>query len=59
KCPHRGVELSKGQVIHGRIQCPFHGFEYDVSGRGVLIPANGRHAPVPRAFRAHSYPTYE
>ena len=27
KCPHRGVELSTGQVVNGHIQCPFHGFE--------------------------------
>jgi phenylpropionate dioxygenase-like ring-hydroxylating dioxygenase large terminal subunit len=59
KCPHRGVELSKGQVVGGHIQCPFHGFEYDTSGQAVLIPANGQNAPAPRAFRAHSYPTYE
>ena len=59
RCPHRGVELSKGTVIDGHLQCPFHGFEYDASGRCVLIPANGRNAPVPRVFRAHSYPTYE
>ena len=59
KCPHRGVELSKGQVVNGHIQCPFHGFEYDGSGRAMLIPANGRNAPVPRAFKVHSYPTYE
>jgi phenylpropionate dioxygenase-like ring-hydroxylating dioxygenase large terminal subunit len=59
KCPHRGVELSIGQVVKGRIQCPFHGFEYDTSGRAVFVPANGRNAPVPQAFRAHSYPAYE
>ena len=59
RCPHRGVELSKGQVVQGNIQCPFHGFEYDPSGRCVLIPANGQGAPVPRVFRVHSYPTYE
>ncbi len=59
RCPHRGVELSLGKVIDGHIQCPFHGFEYDASGRAVLIPANGRSAPVPKAIRAHSYPTHE
>ena len=59
KCPHRGVELSKGKVVDGHIQCPFHGLEYDTSGRAVLIPANGRNAPVPQAFRARSYPTCE
>ena len=59
KCPHRGVELSKGQVVDGYIQCPFHGFQYDPSGRCVLIPANGRHGPVPKAMRAQGYPTHE
>ena len=46
-CAHRGVALSAGRLCHGNIQCPFHGLEYDVSGRCVLIPANGRKAPVP------------
>lgn len=59
RCPHRGVALSEGQVVYGQIQCPFHGFQYDVSGRCVLIPANGRNTPIPKVFRAHSYPTYE
>jgi phenylpropionate dioxygenase-like ring-hydroxylating dioxygenase large terminal subunit len=59
RCPHRSIELSKGQVVNGHIQCPFHGFEYDTSGQAVLIPANGRNAPVPKAIRAHSYPTHE
>jgi phenylpropionate dioxygenase-like ring-hydroxylating dioxygenase large terminal subunit len=59
KCPHRGVELSKGQVVHGQIRCPFHGFEYDPSGQCTLVPANGWNAPVPKALRAFSYPTKE
>jgi len=59
RCPHRGVELSKGQVVDGHIQCPFHGFEYDASGRIALIPANGRQGPLPQAFRAQAYPTHE
>jgi phenylpropionate dioxygenase-like ring-hydroxylating dioxygenase large terminal subunit len=59
KCPHRGVELSTGKVVKGHIPCPFHGFEYDTSGRAVFTPANGRNAPVPQALEAHSYPTYE
>ncbi len=60
RCAHRGVQLSKGKVLgNGRLQCPFHGFEYDVSGRITCIPANGRDTPVPARFRAHSYPTYE
>jgi phenylpropionate dioxygenase-like ring-hydroxylating dioxygenase large terminal subunit len=60
QCAHRGVQLSKGKVLdNGRLQCPFHGFEYDVSGRITRIPANGKNTPVPERFRVHSYPTYE
>ncbi|MGQ9517957.1 MAG: Rieske 2Fe-2S domain-containing protein [Anaerolineae bacterium] len=60
RCVHRGVALSAGKVLpNGRIQCPFHGFEYDPSGRVTTIPANSRRTPVPERFRAHAYPTYE
>jgi phenylpropionate dioxygenase-like ring-hydroxylating dioxygenase large terminal subunit len=60
RCVHRGVQLSKGRVVsNGRLQCPFHGFEYDVSGRVCKIPANGQNAPVPERFKVHGYPVYE
>jgi phenylpropionate dioxygenase-like ring-hydroxylating dioxygenase large terminal subunit len=59
RCVHRGAQLSKGKLTNGYLQCPFHGFEYDPSGRAVLIPANGKHTPVPERFRVHRYPTYE
>jgi phenylpropionate dioxygenase-like ring-hydroxylating dioxygenase large terminal subunit len=59
QCAHRGAKLSKGQVRHGHLQCPFHGFEYDASGKVTHIPANGKETPVPARFRVHSYPTHE
>jgi phenylpropionate dioxygenase-like ring-hydroxylating dioxygenase large terminal subunit len=59
KCPHRGIQLSTGQVLHGHLQCPFHGFEYDSTGQAVFIPANGRDAAIPKAMRAHHYPTHD
>ena len=43
-CPHRGVALSTGKLVGGNVQCPFHGFEYDTSGRCTLIPASGKNA---------------
>lgn len=60
QCAHRGVALSGGKVLsNGELQCPFHGFAYDCSGRVTVIPANGRQAPVPAAFHLRGYPTYE
>lgn len=58
-CPHRGVALSAGQILGDHIECPFHGFQYDVTGRCCLIPANGMSAPAPKAFQVYTYPTHE
>jgi phenylpropionate dioxygenase-like ring-hydroxylating dioxygenase large terminal subunit len=59
RCAHRGASLALGEKKGDSIACPFHGLEYDASGRCVRIPANGRDAPVPERFRMASYPTHE
>ena len=59
RCPHRGVALSIGKLHNGHLQCPFHGFEFDPSGKCVLIPPNGRNGIIPNAMRLNSYPAYE
>lgn len=59
QCVHRGVELSKGKVLNDHLQCPFHGLEYEASGRVVRIPANGKNSPVPERFKTRSYPAFE
>jgi phenylpropionate dioxygenase-like ring-hydroxylating dioxygenase large terminal subunit len=59
-CPHRGVALSAGKLVNGNVECPFHGFHYDTSGRCTLIPANGKSASVPKAFQVQRvYPACE
>jgi len=42
RCCHRGASLSCVKVINGQLECPFHGFLYDKSGKVTLIPANGK-----------------
>jgi phenylpropionate dioxygenase-like ring-hydroxylating dioxygenase large terminal subunit len=59
QCAHRGVALSAGKVLGDCIQCPFHGLQYDATGRCRLIPANGKNTPVPEWFQVHTYPTHE
>ena len=59
RCPHRGVQLSKGEVLEDHLQCPFHGFEYDPGGACVLVPANGRKGIIPAKLRLTTYPTNE
>jgi phenylpropionate dioxygenase-like ring-hydroxylating dioxygenase large terminal subunit len=59
KCPHRGVAFSVGKVMGDCIQCPFHGFEYNISGACSLVPAIGSNSVPPKALTAHSYPVRE
>jgi phenylpropionate dioxygenase-like ring-hydroxylating dioxygenase large terminal subunit len=58
-CPHRGAALSAGKCVGSQVQCPFHGFEYDATGRCTLIPANGRKATPPKVMQARAYPVRE
>lgn len=56
-CGHLGADLSRGRVVDGCIECPFHGWMYDDRGRCVRIPAQdviperARQRPVPVAER--------
>jgi phenylpropionate dioxygenase-like ring-hydroxylating dioxygenase large terminal subunit len=59
KCCHRGVSLSCGRIVKGRLECPFHGFIYDKSGKVQVIPANGKNRPVPETMKVKSYKTFE
>lgn len=58
-CPHLGAQLSQGRVLHDHLTCPFHGFEYDVSGQCVYLPAYGSAGSIPKAMRTAGYPTHE
>ncbi len=39
RCAHRGMPLAGGRVREGVIQCPYHGWCYDASGKAVRMPA--------------------
>jgi phenylpropionate dioxygenase-like ring-hydroxylating dioxygenase large terminal subunit len=59
RCPHRGVALSVGDIRGDCLECPFHGFQFDASGRCTLIPANGQKAEPPKAMHAVTFPAQE
>jgi phenylpropionate dioxygenase-like ring-hydroxylating dioxygenase large terminal subunit len=59
RCPHRGVALSAGKLTGDCIQCPFHGFQYDITGTCRLVPANGKNAALPKALHVRYYPVRE
>lgn len=41
-CPHRGADLSKGKIVDGNVQCPYHGWEYNGDGKLVKVPSTGK-----------------
>ncbi len=59
KCPHRGAALSLGINHTDYLQCPFHGFDYDVAGRCKFVPANGQNSEPPKALHVKSYAVRE
>jgi phenylpropionate dioxygenase-like ring-hydroxylating dioxygenase large terminal subunit len=39
KCPHRGARLSLGKVCEGRLECPYHGWQFEPNGQCAHVPA--------------------
>jgi phenylpropionate dioxygenase-like ring-hydroxylating dioxygenase large terminal subunit len=60
-CVHRGGSLAAGLVRHDRIQCPYHGWQFDGAGKCVKIPSLGPagQARIPGRARVDSYPVTE
>jgi phenylpropionate dioxygenase-like ring-hydroxylating dioxygenase large terminal subunit len=57
RCPHRFAPLSRGRVVDGAIECPYHGLRFGSSGACVMNPhGNGR---VPEGATVRCYPTRE
>jgi vanillate O-demethylase monooxygenase subunit len=51
-CPHRRAPLSAGTVVDGALECAYHGWRFDGSGRCIVVPSLGREGSVPPRARA-------
>jgi vanillate O-demethylase monooxygenase subunit len=56
RCPHRFVPLSLGKVVGERIQCAYHGAQFDTAGACALVPGQ---SVLPPKARVRSYPLVE
>jgi vanillate O-demethylase monooxygenase subunit len=54
RCAHRRYPLSKGKLVGDTIQCGYHGFTYEKTGRCIWAPTN----VVPK-FGVRRYPSVE
>lgn len=39
ECAHRACPLSLGKVVEGKVQCPYHGWEFTTKGECVKMPS--------------------
>ena len=51
-CPHRGAALSKGSVRDGRLECFYHGWQFDRAGHCLRISTLPVDAAIPRVAHA-------
>lgn len=58
RCPHRGTRLSLGHLVDGRLECAYHGWQFDSGGQCLLVPALPDFVP-PASQRACTYATQE
>ncbi len=58
RCAHRFAPLHMGKIVNGdRIQCPYHGLEFDSTGACVHNPHGTKN--IPARARVKSYPAVE
>jgi chlorophyllide a oxygenase len=55
-CPHRSAPLSLGRVEAGRVECPYHGWQFDGAGACVHIPSVAAGLSMPERARVRRYP---
>lgn len=54
KCLHRTAQISRGKVIEGKLQCPYHGWTYGADGTVVHIPSMGpTHKPGSKCAKSY------
>lgn len=56
QCPHRLLPLSMGVVAEGRIQCGYHGIEFNGAGRCVRVPGQDM---IPPTAKVRTFPVVE
>ena len=56
RCCHRQAPLSMGKLVGNVVTCPYHGLQYDTTGRCIKVPSQEK---IPQNARVKSYPVVE
>ncbi|CAK9157405.1 unnamed protein product [Ilex paraguariensis] len=55
RCPHRLAKLSEGQLIDGKLECLYHGWQFEGEGKCVRIPQLPANAKIPLSACVKTY----
>ena len=56
RCCHRQAPLSMGRLAGDVVTCPYHGLQFDTTGRCIKVPSQEK---IPPGARVRSYPVLE
>jgi phenylpropionate dioxygenase-like ring-hydroxylating dioxygenase large terminal subunit len=59
RCSHRAAKLSDGQIIDGKIECLYHGWQFGTDGQCLHIPQLPADAKIPAKACVRSLVTVE
>lgn len=54
-CPHRAAKLSDGQIIDGKVECLYHGWQFGTDGECLHIPQLDKSAKIPKQACVKSF----
>lgn len=57
RCAHRFAPLSRGRIVNGALECPYHGLRFGASGQCVHNPHGG--GRIPSGAQVRRYPAVE
>jgi vanillate O-demethylase monooxygenase subunit len=56
RCCHRQAPLSMGKLVGNVVHCPYHGLQFDPTGKCVKVPSQEK---IPASARVKAYPLVE
>ncbi|KAI8835883.1 Rieske [2Fe-2S] iron-sulfur domain-containing protein [Chytridium lagenaria] len=59
KCPHRSAPLSVGRIMDGKLECRYHGWQFNGDGAVIHIPSLPSTKSIPANAKVYKYPIYE
>lgn len=59
RCPHRAAKLSDGQIIDGKIECLYHGWQFGSKGQCLHIPQLATDTKIPANACVRSFKVVE